>query len=503
MAMPVFQTGIIDVGAHAVRLEIFEVDGSGNYQLLESLTRASRLGIDVFQSGFASPESVDAFSDVMCDFSARLKEYGINRVRAFATSAIREAGNRDLITDRIRYDSGIDLEIMESATEIELIYMSMKEKLLPFSFQKSDPIIAIIIGSGSLFTILVRNGNLMFCEEIPLGTDRFSGLFGSARVNPSQFFEELRALDIPRRMAESAGFEPAEPVHFITMGSAPRLVAGNSHCNIVMTPENALKMTSAFRERSFAELAAEFGVSADDGAAGVGAAVMLECFLKLFNCRDFACLSTSTREAVVEDLIRKELNPENEAFNRDLRSLCYALGHKYGFDALHAETVSTIARQIFCKLREHFNFPPRAEMLLETASLLHDIGRFVDTRAHNRHSCYLISATQLPGLSSSEHRIVALTAGAHRGNAESFLSEAEDLLPEQRVLVFKLAAVLRAADALDCTREGKFRNLSINRHGLILEFRGSGSDFHSEIRELELKGGLFSRVFGIKVRIQE
>jgi hypothetical protein len=43
----------------------------------------------------------------------------------------------------------------------------------------------------------------------------------------------------------------------------------------------------------------------------------------------------------------------------------------------------------------------------------------------------------------------------------------------------------------------------MNRQGLLLELRGKGKGFHSEIRELALKGELFSQVFGIKVRIVE
>ena len=121
MENSVFQTGIIDVGAHSVRLEIFEVKKDGSCTLLESLTRATRLGTDVFRTKYVSPETAGAFSAIMRDYAGRLREYGISRVRAFATSAIREARNRELIIDRIKQDSGIDLEILEASREIEVI----------------------------------------------------------------------------------------------------------------------------------------------------------------------------------------------------------------------------------------------------------------------------------------------------------------------------------------------------------------------------------------------
>ena len=506
MKKNVFQTGIIDVGAHSVRLEIFEVYEDGSSVILESLNRATRLGTDVFRTGFVSPETAGAFSAIMCDYAARLKEYGISRIKAFATSAIREARNRELIIDRIRHDSGIEMEILESSKEIELIALAMQQQFRKDDrFRPEEKILAMVIGSGSIFAMLVKEGRLCFSEEIPMGTDRLAELFGEGFVTIEQFSEELRSLDIPQRLAESTGFNFDGPVHFVTMGAAPRILTGVTAESVYMTPEESLQKMSFFRQSPIAEISSQLNVSADDASAAFGAAVMLECFLKTFNAKSFSCLSISTREAAVELLVRQEIKGEKEPFREELRSICRAVGHKFGFDALHAETVARSAALIMEKLQPDFQFTSRDAMLLETAAWLHDIGRFVDTRDHNLHSAYLISATQLPGLSREEHQIVAMTSGAHRGDVERAMlrSGSRTLLPEHRVLVLKLAAILRVADALDCARKGRFRELSMNRRGVVLELRGQGNDFHSELRELQLKGELFSQVFGIKVRIVE
>lgn len=505
MKNTVFQTGIIDVGAHSVRLEIFEVRQDGSYAVLESLVRGTRLGTDVFRTGFVSPETAGAFTAIMCDYAERLREYGISHIRAFATSAIREARNRELILDRIRQDSGIELEILESSREIELIALALQQQLRKENAFSEKQTLAMVIGSGSLFVLLVKNGELCFAEEIPLGTDRLSSLFGAGEITLEQFSEELRALDIPQRLAESTGFKLSDQLDFVTMGAAPRLITGVKSGAFVTSSQEALQKLAGFRCRSVEETCRELNVSADDASAAIGAAVMLECFLKTFNTSTFSCFSLSTREAAVELMIRKEILKEELPFRNDLRSLCRSLGHKFGFDAMHADTVASTAAALMEKISANFNFPPRSAMLLETAALLHDIGRFVDTRDHNFHSAYLISATQLPGLSREEHQIVAMTAGAHRGDVERAMrrSGSRELLPEHRVLVLKLAAILRVADALDCARKGRFRELAMNRRGVVLELRGAGNDFHSEIRELEMKGELFSQVFGIKVHIME
>lgn len=505
MGNSVFQIGIIDVGAHTVSLEIFEVRDDGSYLLLESLSRATRLGTDVFRTRFVSPETLNTFSAIMCDYAAKLREYGITQIRAFATSAIREARNRELIIDRIRQDSQIDLEILESAKEIELIALAMLRQLPENDADLPPHTLAMIIGSGSLFVMLVKENALCFAEEIPLGTDRLTELFGAGIITLEQFSEELRALDIPQRLAESTGFKIDDPVHFVTMGAAPRLLTGVTEKEFTAPPQEIIARMRDFRRIPAAELSDRLGVSADDTGAAMGAAVMLESFLQVFNAVRFSCFSISTREAAVELMIRERITREKEPFRRELRNICCALGHKFGFDAGHARNVAATAAALLKELENSFDFPPRAGMLLETAALLHDIGRFVDTRDHNLHSAYLISATQLPGLKNEEHQITAMVAGAHRGDVERAMLRAgsRTLLPEHRVLVLKLAAILRVADALDCARKGLFKDVIIHRRGVVLELRGAGNEFHSEIRELELKGELFSQVFGIKIRIVE
>ena len=53
-----FQAGVVDVGAHSIRLDIFEVSGGGKIDLLESLSRTVNLGYDVFRHGSVSPENL-------------------------------------------------------------------------------------------------------------------------------------------------------------------------------------------------------------------------------------------------------------------------------------------------------------------------------------------------------------------------------------------------------------------------------------------------------------
>ena len=83
----------IDVGANALRMVIAEVSADGRIEVLERLQRAVRLGQDTFRRGRLGGESMRAAVHVLRDYRQLLDLYKVEKVRAVATSAVREASN--------------------------------------------------------------------------------------------------------------------------------------------------------------------------------------------------------------------------------------------------------------------------------------------------------------------------------------------------------------------------------------------------------------------------
>lgn len=509
-----YQAGVIDVGAHSTRLDLFEVASGGRITLLESLSRTVNLGYDVFRHGSVSPENLSALGTVMADFSRKLAEYRVRSCRVVATSAVREAFNRELVINRIRSVSNLSLEILESQEETRICFLSMREALrrtLPFDELAG---LCLIVGTGSLLVSWFDGGLMRFSEAVPLGTSRLVDAFGRSSFSIEQILETLRSQDIRQRLRETVGLDPARPVTLVAMGASVRMLTGGFAGE---SPEGGedevLKLScddlAAAVKRAVAAdpaaLAAEYKIP-ESSAAGVSAcAAILGYFLEEFNCEMFLCPGATTRTALIQDLVRRSRKGEKDPFHDDLVAVCGAVGRKYGYDAQHAANVAGIAAALFEKLRRNFEFAPRAAVLLEVAAFLHDIGRFVDTRQHHKHSCYLISNLQLPGMSDTELRVVAAVARYHRksGPKESH-PEYMLLSAEDKVTVLKLAAILRVADALDCTRQGRFRRMKLvlRGHTLVIQVPASGS-FRQERLYLELKGGMFNEVFGLELKIEE
>ncbi len=127
-----------------------------------------------------------------------------------------------------------------------------------------------------------------------------------------------------------------------------------------------------------------------------------------------------------------------------------ATGRKYQHDVNHAEQVAKLSLQLFDLLQEEHGCTQRHRLILEVAALLHDIGAFVSANSHHIHTMYLIRNTEFAGLSSEEIELIAVVARYHRKSMpKASHPEYAALSPEDRLVVSKLAAILRVADALD------------------------------------------------------
>ena len=498
---------VIDLGSHALRLDIYGITGSSQMELLESLSRPVDLGFDVFRTGSVSPECLSGILDILSDYRKKIREYGIETVLAFATSAIRESSNKELVLDRISSAVKLDVEILESPREIKLIYLAMRRSLEKHTdFEKMHGL-AVVIGSGSIFVLCFERGLLRFCEELPLGTARMYDAFGHSTLSREYLDELLESSDIPQRIRECTDFPAGEKIDLIIIGIAARRMAAllknktlprGDEC-VFMKPEAFAGLLEKLENSTPADLSRDYRLSPDDGAELLTGSVVISSFMKHFNCSSICCPGVNTRSAALEYAGKTG----KTLFLNDLRSVCCAVGKKYGYDEGHAKETARIALAIYEKLRRNVTFAPGSDILLELAALLHDIGRFVDTRSHHLHSHYLIKNMQLPGLESGERLIAALISRYHRKDEPDLQDQDYATLSSaDRVTVQKLAAILRVADSLDCSRQHRFHRFELLRQGRSLIFRVPDGDFSGERLNLASKGGMFKHVFGLDISIE-
>ncbi len=112
--------GVVDIGASAIRLVVGQDVPGSHPEVLEEASRAVLLGRDTFSTGRISAATMDAAIRALTGFRALMNSYGVTRVRAVATSAVREAANAETFLDRVRVRTGLDVEMIDGSEESRL-----------------------------------------------------------------------------------------------------------------------------------------------------------------------------------------------------------------------------------------------------------------------------------------------------------------------------------------------------------------------------------------------
>jgi exopolyphosphatase/guanosine-5'-triphosphate,3'-diphosphate pyrophosphatase len=183
----------------------------------------------------------------------------------------------------------------------------------------------------------------------------------------------------------------------------------------------------------------------------------------------------------------------------------HVVAQKYLIDTAHAEQTRALAVQLFDRLANEHQLGQRHRMLLEVAAILHEVGMFVSSRAHHKHSLYLIAHSEILGLTQDELAMVANIARYHRrSRPKPSHTEYMTRPREQRMIVNKLAALLRVADALDISRTQRIDGFEsrIDNNGLIISVKTHG-DLTLEERSLAEKGDMLLDIYGLDVRLEQ
>jgi exopolyphosphatase/guanosine-5'-triphosphate,3'-diphosphate pyrophosphatase len=144
----VTRVGAVDCGTNSIRLLVADVDtASGALVDLHREMRVVRLGQDVDRTGRLAPEALRRTLAATRDYADRCAELGVERVRFVATSASRDAENRDDFVAGVRELLGVEPEVVPGSEEAELSFVGATRELVADGLH--GPFVVADIGGGS------------------------------------------------------------------------------------------------------------------------------------------------------------------------------------------------------------------------------------------------------------------------------------------------------------------------------------------------------------------
>jgi exopolyphosphatase/guanosine-5'-triphosphate,3'-diphosphate pyrophosphatase len=182
-----------------------------------------------------------------------------------------------------------------------------------------------------------------------------------------------------------------------------------------------------------------------------------------------------------------------------------ALAEKMGYEVSHARQVKALALDLFDLLSSVHGLGEKERLLLECASILHDIGVPAGGGSkHHKLSRDLIISSSLDFYSPEDKIVVALVARYHKGQLPDETHRYfSDLSPAGKILVSKLSAILRIADGLDRGHADAVRSVGVEIENGVVLFRvdQGAADACLELAGAREKADLFEKVFCLKAVI--
>ncbi|MBN2118436.1 MAG: Ppx/GppA family phosphatase [Anaerolineales bacterium] len=442
----------IDVGSNAMRMVIGEVDESWQVNTIENIRLPVRLGQDVFSKGYLEERTIQQTEEAFLRFKHMAESFDIHHLRAVATSAAREAANSDLLLDRVFRCSGIELEIISGDEEARLIHLAVVHELK----LKSKHTLLIDIGGGSIEMTISTGQNIISTDSYNMGTVRLLERLNSNSKPGIPFGKLVREYtEAARHRIERDLGDQKIQICAGTGGNVEEIgrlrqklfKAESDRC---ITLKELELLIERLDRMSYEERMYKLKLRADRADVILPASIVLHLIAREAGVKHIAIPNVGLKDGILLD-IAEDLSKRLHLRRREqVWESALHLGRKYRFDEKHARLTSKLAARLFDQSKPLHDLEDGNRLLLEIGTLLHDIGHFINSIDHDQHGYYLLKANRLIGLSQREQDIVANLVRYHRRQSPSTEDENFKSLPQKdRLIVIKLAALLRLADSLD------------------------------------------------------
>jgi exopolyphosphatase / guanosine-5'-triphosphate,3'-diphosphate pyrophosphatase len=503
--------GAIDVGTNSIHLIVVELDSAfDTSRVVYKAREMVRLGSDdALERGRLSRKAMERGVDAIGKFAEAARLRGAERIRAVATSAVRESDNGDEFRRLVEARSGLKLEVLDGNEEARLIHLGVTN-----GFPLYDRTAVIVdIGGGSTEFIVADGDRPYLVDSVKLGSLRLYDAYLRDASNPAKAMRALDAhiIDVLGPALERVGHYQLD-LAIGTSGTIMGLAALDAAARGVplrrvhgytLTRERLEALQRTMLPLSEAERRRMPGMNARRADIIVAGNAILIRALELLGREEIVVCERALRDGVVVDLANRDRELARRLGDARAKRLAAVerMAHRYEQLGGHQRNVARLSLVLFERLAPIHGLAPADRDVLWAAAMLHSVGRFVNKSSRHKHSAYLIRNTELEGWRDDERELVAQVARYYRRAApKPSHPEYIALSTADRARVDGLAALLRIADGLDARHQGTITDVAVrSENGRVVVLAQADGDVSGELAGAMGKADLFERSFGVPV----
>ena len=472
---------------------------------LEHVQKNLQLSDDIYNQNVLSVDSVNQIVDGLRGFVQLLHDYRIKDFQLWSSQAISNVKNADFVADQLYMHTGLSIEWLSLSQETffrvqEVLHRASQNK------KKLKGITYIIsITSGDTMIVKLDDGKFTANQSFSLGPAKIAedleSLFQEA-PNSTGVLNDY----IASKLNDFNRSTNQKPSNVILVGTLPLknlITHGNDDSKELVFKEFE-ELQDSLINASGQFLAEHYGIESQYLPLVLPEILLLKHLLTLTNAQKINLSNASMLDGLVLNRAVQHGFLKRD-FSKQTIKQAENLARHYRIEPKHQQLVTDFALHLFDQLKTMHQMGKRERLLLKVAAILHDCGNYIGGHDHYIHSEYIIRNSDIFGLSKLETEIVALVSRYHSvqtpGNDYSSFTQ---MPVAQRIIVAKLAAILRLADALDDDRQQKIKDIIVSlKPKKVIITAKSNERLSFENWVFKTKSQFFTETFGLKVTLKQ
>ena len=494
---------VIDIGSNMLKMRVSQLKKTEIVDI-DILEYPLCLGHEVFANGKISFESLRELSGILHGYSVIMSEYGVGQCKVVATTALREAMNRFYVVDQLKIQNDMTVQVLEDDQEKTLIYSEILNSINTMENKKGENALISYIGAGTIGFSVYNGKRMIFSQNIPMGALKLHDMLASIQQLTEDFYtvveEYLDSIVGHIRIPFNNGIVS----NLILTGNEIQLIA--KICGVEL--ENgrytipASMITDLFKQiRSMSQekISLQYGID-EETAELMYSALAIYIRLIEFTTSD---VIISPKVELWDALMRQMLIPKSgdeyfEHVRANAISCAQEIAKTYNCNQKHSDNIRKFACRIFDKMKGAHGLDHRKRLLLELAAILHDSGHYVTAKQHLLSTFDLIKNIDIYGMTDEEMLITAYVSRYNEYDVPNY----EDvqfirLSDKNRLIISKLVAIFRLANALDKAQKQKLSDIKVRLESdRLLITAESNGNLYLEKWAFEQCAPFFKEVFG-------
>jgi exopolyphosphatase / guanosine-5'-triphosphate,3'-diphosphate pyrophosphatase len=496
---------VIDLGSNSFRLVVFSWREDAWWRRTDEIHEAVRIGEGLEAAGELQEAPMERALETLELYAHFCRATGVEEVRPVATSAIREASNREAFLERARSRSGLSVRVLSKEEEARYGYLAAVN-----STTLADGV-ALDLGGGSMQLTSVAGRLASDVRSWPLGAVRMTERFLPGERAKGKQMKALRA-HVASELESASWLSRGGRLVGIggtvrNLAAAAELAGGLPSYGVqgfTVTRDALDSLVEQLASLPASERADVPGIKAARGDLILAGAMVVQGVMEAGGFPGLEVTEAGLREGVFYETLLAGSDPP--LFEDVRRASVLNLASAYGADFAHASHVARLALDLWDGLGEgglHEGDPLERD-LLWAAAMLHDIGTAVDYDDHHKHSRYLILNAGLPGFSPRETALIGQMARYHRKGSPGLGEFGPLACDGDDALLARCAAILRLAEQLERPRDQTVRAARVSCSDGRVELRLDHTEDVTVARwAAERQTDLFKRALGRELVIRD